>query len=201
MKARPELQVNFTSTNNQKALPFLSENGGVQHISQMHFPVENSAWFPQKYILLESMHAFFWTVNLLLHKTMCFQSHSSFYPCKVADAAHRCAVDYYFCAVPSTQTLQVPIEVHGLVHQSSCSWTLIFNGLLAAFFLVIFADFRKNRVHFLNRLDVFAVNKTKTELLIFRKTICNIWRLFLEMFTCCSNLVHWTPGEALTWGH
>ena len=33
MKARPGLQVKFRSTNNQKALSFLSENGGVQHIT------------------------------------------------------------------------------------------------------------------------------------------------------------------------
>ena len=130
------------------------------------------------------------------------------------DIAHLYAVDNFLFAVPSTQTPQFAIEVHGLLHLSKVSSTLIFRGIICFFFhgngyfMVSSAVFLKNRLHYLNWLAVLAMNKTQSQQTIILNTIYNIWRLFLESFTsiplCMTNYGPWQmkpgkhPGNCLT---
>ena len=87
----------------------------------------------QKCIIFSNLHAFFQTVNLLLH--LCFQTDSSFFFLSLGpDIAHLYAVNNFLFAVPSTQTPQFAKEVHGLLHLSKISSTLIFKGIICYFF-------------------------------------------------------------------
>ena len=129
------------------------------------------------------------------------------------DIAHLYAVDNYLFAVPSTQTPQFAIEVHGVLPLSRVSLTLVFRVITCYFFhgtgyfIVSCAVFLKNRLHFLNWLAVLAMNKTQSQQTIILNTIYNIWRLFLENFTsiplCMTNYRPWQmkhgkrPGNRL----
>ena len=110
--------------------------------------------YTHKSIYFGNLHAFFCTVNLFVH--LYFETQASFSLCKVADVGASCAVDHHYSPVPSTLTPQVTIEVHGLLHQSSCSSMLSFSGITCWFFHGNLCHFRKNRLQFFHLIGGFS---------------------------------------------